>query len=149
MQVLLKIVLTLIKMDVGYGSCISVCSDMEDVPPPNYQDMLIVMKHAYESCRRKHIPIGIAPNIEVSLIVQPDDGRYLVPRNLNFYINEGLLRLKKFAANKTIFKKELTPHAVLTDETDLSSYKIAWSDHTPYSSLATGITKSETTRISQ
>jgi hypothetical protein len=121
---------------------------MEDVPVPKYEDMLIVMKHAYESCRKKHIPIGVAPNIEVSLIVQPDDGRYLVPRNFNFYLNEGLLKLKKFAANKTIFKKELTPHRILTDEKDLSSYKTGWEDHTKYSSLATDISKTET-RISQ
>lgn len=122
-------------------------SDMEDVLSPEYEDMLTVMKHAYESCRRKHIPIGVAPNIEVSLIVQPDDGRYLVPRNLNFYINEGLLKLKKFAANKTIFKRELTPHPIITEEKDQLLYKTAWVDHTPYTNLAKGVSKNETSRM--
>ena len=72
-----------------------------------------------------------------------------MPRNLSFYVNEGLLKLKKFAANKTIFKKELIPHPVLTDETDISSYKTAWQDRTPYSSLATGTAKNETMRINR
>jgi len=111
-------------------------SDMEDVPPPRFEAMLRVMKYMYESCRRKGIPVGVAPNIEVSLIVQPDDGRYLVPRDFRFYINEGLLKLKKFAANQMVFKNELKPHPVLTEENDILLYKTGWADHTPYSPLA-------------
>ena len=53
-------------------------SDMEDYPTPKYEEMIGVMKYMYQACVRKGIPIGVAPNIEVSLIVQPDDGRYLV-----------------------------------------------------------------------
>ncbi len=54
-------------------------SDMEHVPPPRCEDMLVVFRHMYQSCMRRGIPIGILPNIEVSLIVQPTDARYLVP----------------------------------------------------------------------
>ena len=110
-------------------------SDMEDVPPPKYEDMIHVMKYMYESCRRKRIPIGVAPNIEVSLIVQPDDGRFLVPRDVHFYFNEFALKLKRFAAYHHIFKNELKPHEVLTDENDNVPYKTAWSDRTKYSTL--------------
>jgi hypothetical protein len=117
-------------------------SDMEDVPPPKSEDMRKVMKYMYESCKRKGIPIGIAPNIEVSLIVQPDDGRYLVNRNFSFYFNEAALKLKRIVAYHYIFKKELEPHPVLTDETDYIPYKTAWNDHTKYSHLITTETKS-------
>jgi hypothetical protein len=56
-------------------------SDMEDWPPPRYEDMKMVFEHVYESCRRNNIPMDVTPNIEVSLIVQPGDTRYLAPRN--------------------------------------------------------------------
>lgn len=111
-------------------------SDMEDVPPPQYEDMLIVMRYMYEACMRKNIPIGVAPNIEVSLIVQPDDARYLVPRNLRFYKNELFLKLKRKIAYHSIFSKELAPHEVLTEENDSSIYKTGWNDKTHYSKLA-------------
>jgi hypothetical protein len=43
--------------------------------------MLVVFRHLYEACRKNNIPIDVTPNIEVSLIVQPGDTRYLAPRN--------------------------------------------------------------------
>jgi hypothetical protein len=49
-------------------------SDMEAWPPPDYDDMRRVMAAVYDACRRHHVPIGLAPNIEVSLVVNPDDG---------------------------------------------------------------------------
>lgn len=78
----------------GLGAFPTVCifrptigSDMERVPPPRYEDMLIIFRHLYEACRRNRIPIDVTPNIEVSLIVQPGDTRYLAPRNFasSFY----------------------------------------------------------------
>ena len=40
------------------------------------------------SCRRHSVPIGLAPNIEVSLIVNPDDAAFLAPRTPGFYAYE-------------------------------------------------------------
>ncbi len=37
--------------------------------------------HVYEACRRNNIPMDVTPNIEVSLVVEPGDTRYLAPRN--------------------------------------------------------------------
>ena len=54
-------------------------SDMEDWEPPRYEDMLIVFRRLYEACRKNNIPLDVAPNIEVSLVVQPGDTRYLAP----------------------------------------------------------------------
>ncbi len=56
-------------------------ADMEQYPSPRYEDMLVVFRHVYEACRRNNIPMDVTPNIEVSLIVQPGDTRYLAPRN--------------------------------------------------------------------
>jgi len=52
-------------------------SAMEHEPPPRYEDMRRVMKHVWERCRDRKVPIGLAPNIEVSLVVQPTDAAYL------------------------------------------------------------------------
>jgi hypothetical protein len=52
-------------------------SAMADEAPPRYEDMRAVMKHMWERCRARGIPIGLAPNIEVSLVVQPTDAAYL------------------------------------------------------------------------
>ncbi len=53
-------------------------AEMEDWPPPRYEDMVVVHRHMFEACMQKGIPIGIAPNIEVSLICQPTDAIYLI-----------------------------------------------------------------------
>lgn len=54
-------------------------SDLEDLPPPDYESMRRVFRHVYEACRRRWIPVDLAPNIEVSLIAQPGDTLYLAP----------------------------------------------------------------------
>jgi hypothetical protein len=70
----------------GLGAFPTVCifrptvgSDMEAWPPPSSEEMRLVFEHLYEACRKNHIPMDVTPNIEVSLIVQPGDTRYLAP----------------------------------------------------------------------
>jgi hypothetical protein len=102
----------------GVGAFPTVCifrpvigSDMENVPSPAYEDMVDVMRHMYVACRRAGIPIGVAPNIEVSLIVNPDDAQYLVPRTVGFKLDRlKLAIIKKLAALK--FRREMRPHRV-------------------------------------
>ena len=118
-------------------------SDMEHYPVPRYEDMVQIMRYMYETCRKKQIPIGIAPNIEVSLIVQPDDGRYLVQRDWKFYWNEWMLNWKRFLAYELVFKKELKPRKITANENDCRVYGKAWSDQTRYSYLATGSGRKE------
>ncbi len=102
----------------GLGSFPTVCifrpvigSDMEHYPSPRYDDMVRVMRHMYLACRKAGIPIGAAPNIEVSLIVNPDDAAYLVPRTLGFRLDRAWLRLiKRLAWLK--FRRELRPRPI-------------------------------------
>jgi hypothetical protein len=83
-------------------------SDMEDWAPPAYDDMRRVMAYAYDACRRHWLPIGAAPNIEVSLVVNPDDAAMLAPRNAGFYTYEAYRRLVRFAA-RPMFKRRMRP----------------------------------------
>jgi len=105
----------------GVGAFPTVCifrpligADMEHTPPPDPKEMRHVFRYLYEACRKARLPIGIAPNIEVSLIVQPDDAKYLVPHNWRYYWYEGKLRVMRLLA-KPRFRRELRPrHAELS-----------------------------------
>ncbi len=81
-------------------------ADMEDWPTPQYDDMRRVMLHVYEACRRNWIPIGAAPNIEVSLVVNPDETPMLARRDARFYAYEAYRRLAKQVA-KPIFRRRM------------------------------------------
>ena len=50
---------------------------MENYPPPTFSEMVRVFRHVYETCRVHNLPIGFAPNINVSLSLQPEDTLYL------------------------------------------------------------------------
>ena len=81
-------------------------SQMADWPSPAYEDMRTVMAAMYEACRRHRIPIGLAPNLEVGLVVNPDDAAMLAPRTAGFYAYELWRRSLKVAA-RPIFSRRL------------------------------------------
>jgi hypothetical protein len=68
------------------------------------------MQHVYEACRRHWIPIGAAPNIEVSIVVNPDDTPFLAPRTPGFYAYEAFRRIARVVA-KPIFARRQRPRA--------------------------------------
>lgn len=76
----------------------TVGSEMEAWPFPKYEDMRAVMTAMYDACRRHRMRIGVAPNIEVSLVVTPDDAALLSPRTIDFYRYELWRRAMKMAA---------------------------------------------------
>jgi hypothetical protein len=86
----------------------TVGADMETWPSPSYDDMRRVMAHTYEACRRNWIPIGAAPNIEVSIVVNPDDAALLAPRTPGFYLYEGYRRAVRLAA-RPLFSRRMRP----------------------------------------
>jgi uncharacterized radical SAM superfamily protein len=88
----------------------TVGSDMADWPPPRYEDMRFVMARVYDACRRHRIPIGAAPNIEVSIVVNPDDTAFLAERTAGFYAYEAWRRAVRFAA-RPLFHLRMRPRA--------------------------------------
>jgi len=78
-------------------------SDLEKVPPPDPGAMRDVMAYQYEACRRAGIPIGVLP-IEVSLVVQPEEGRELAARRRSGPYEWKLSLLKKAAKPYTAWK---------------------------------------------
>ena len=86
----------------------TVGSDMQDWAPPSYDDMRVVMKHLYNACKRHWLPIGAAPNIEVSLVVNPDDAALLADPGLGYYSYEAWRRFARLAA-RPLFRRRMRP----------------------------------------
>lgn len=53
-------------------------SRMESLPPPDPAEMEVVMRAVWDACRRHLVPVGLAPNVRVSLVVNPEDAAELV-----------------------------------------------------------------------
>jgi hypothetical protein len=87
----------------------TVSSQMADWPSPSFDEMRLVMAEAYDACRRHRVPIGLAPNIEVSLVVNPDDAAFLAPRTLDFFAYEAWRRMLRVAA-RPVFLHEMGTH---------------------------------------
>ena len=54
-------------------------TDLEHLPPPSTDDLVPVFRRLYEACMEKGLPVGVAPNIHVSLVMLPDECRSLSP----------------------------------------------------------------------
>ncbi len=89
-------------------------SDMENLPPPSYESMRRVFKHVHEACRRRWIPLDVAPGIEVSLIVQPGDTLYLAPHGLRSLAYRAWLRSLRSLA-RPYWRWKLRPRRVAGD----------------------------------
>jgi hypothetical protein len=82
--------------------------DMEEWPSPRYEDMVRVMRHVYLACRRHWLPVGAAPNIEVSIVVNPDDTVLLADRTPAFYLYEAWRRSVRVLA-RPLFDRRRRP----------------------------------------
>lgn len=87
-------------------------SELEKYPSPSSADMLKVFQHLYYCMRKNNIPMGIIPNIEVSLVVNPDDTKYLVEKNFSWHIYNFKLKLLKFLAKPYINRELKTKKAI-------------------------------------
>jgi hypothetical protein len=70
-------------------------TDMEDAAPPKTEDLIPVFRRLYEACMEKSLPIGVAPNIHVSLVLLPEECRWFLPNPRRYWLKE--LRLRALA----------------------------------------------------
>jgi len=84
-------------------------SKMEHLPPPDPDAMTVVMRAVWDACRRHLVPVGMAPNVRVSLVVNPEDAAELVlspgPLDLAW---RGALAVGRVAA-KPVFARRMRP----------------------------------------
>ena len=71
-------------------------TDMEDAPPPETEDLVPVFRRLYEACMEKRLPIGVAPNIHVSLVLLPEECRWFLDHPRKYWRRE--LKLKAMSA---------------------------------------------------
>jgi hypothetical protein len=55
-------------------------TDLEDEAPPETADLVPVFRRLYEACMEEGLPIGCAPNVNVSLVLLPEECRTLSTR---------------------------------------------------------------------
>jgi hypothetical protein len=79
----------------GVGAIPTVCvfrpligTDYTDVPPPETEDMIPVFQRLYAACMEHDLPIGISPNVHVSLVLLPDECRSLLDEPNRFWAKE-------------------------------------------------------------
>ncbi len=51
-------------------------TDYEHLPPPCTEELVPVFRRMYEACMERGLMIGVAPNVKVSLVLLPEEGRY-------------------------------------------------------------------------
>ena len=85
-------------------------TEMEDYPSPKFEDMAKVFRRMYESLIKNNIPIGIAPNIHVSLVIQPTEGKYFIEqKNWGYYKYQMKLSLLKMIY-RPLFRLKMMRH---------------------------------------
>jgi hypothetical protein len=81
-------------------------TDFADEPVPSTEDMVLVFRRLYEACMEKGIMIGVAPNVNVSLVMLPREARLLQDNPKKYWMQE--LKLKALTKAFTIrFNREL------------------------------------------
>lgn len=84
-------------------------TDMEDAPPPKTEDLVPVFRRLYEACMENGLPIGVAPNIHVSLVLLPEECRWLLDNPRKYWRKE--LKLKAMSA---LFRMQFARHLLAT-----------------------------------
>lgn len=78
---------------------------MEGTPPPDPEAMKDVFAHLWESVKRAGLPIGVFPEIQVSLVVQPEETADLAPPSFSSKIYEAKLAAIRTLARPYIWWK--------------------------------------------
>ncbi len=83
-------------------------TDLEKAPPPRTEDMIPVFRRLYEACMERGLPIGCAPNVNVSLVMLPDEARWLSDKRypLTDLKLKALSKLVRFNFNRATRKAE-------------------------------------------
>ncbi len=80
----------------------------ESLDPPKTREMIPVFRHLYEACMDHDLPIGLAPNIHVSLVMLPEECAELSPlrRSPRYKLKKLKLGVKKVVF-RNLFRRRL------------------------------------------
>jgi hypothetical protein len=63
-------------------------TDYGNEPPPRTEEMIPVFRRLYAACMERGLPIGVAPGIHVSLVMLPEEARWLQDNPARFWMEE-------------------------------------------------------------
>jgi hypothetical protein len=93
----------------GVGAIPTVCvfrpleaTEYAHLPPPKTEDLVPVFRRLYEACMDRGLPIGVAQNVHVSLVMLPEEARWLQHDKNRYWMGELKLKLMR-----TLFAKQL------------------------------------------
>lgn len=93
-------------------------TDLAAADPPETEDMVPVFRRLYEACMERDLPIGLAPNINVSLVMLPEEGRYLMDdpskyrsKEFKLTVKKKLYRAKFLTSQKLLRQRKLAEQA--------------------------------------
>jgi hypothetical protein len=97
----------------GVGAIPTVCvfrplhaTDYAGVPPPKTEEIVPIFRRLYEATMERGLPVGVAPNVHVSLVMLPEEARWLQHDPNRFWMAELKLKLmRKIFARQ--FRREL------------------------------------------
>ncbi len=67
-------------------------TDYAGLAPPRTEAMVPIFRRLYEACMERGLPIGVAPNVHVSLVLLPEECRSLSDRPNRYWLGELRLR---------------------------------------------------------
>ncbi|NMB84099.1 hypothetical protein GYA28_02310 [Candidatus Roizmanbacteria bacterium] len=72
-------------------------TDLEKTPPPKPKEMLPVFRKLYQTCINNSIPVNMAPNIKVDLVILPEEAKYLLKNHdVKFFLLEAKMAIVRF-----------------------------------------------------
>ncbi|MCZ7582297.1 MAG: radical SAM protein [Deltaproteobacteria bacterium] len=93
-------------------------TDAENDPPPKTEEMIPIFRRYYERCMERGLPIGIAHNVEVSIVLKPEEchyfsdhhGKYLWNKTKIWflrYVLRAVLAVRKWKADHDFYARPL------------------------------------------
>ncbi len=80
-------------------------TDFVQLPPPRTEDLVPVFARLYDACMERGLPIGVAPNIHVSLVLLPEECRLLSDRPDRFRLKRWKLRGMSWAFSRRLRRR--------------------------------------------
>lgn len=85
-------------------------TDYAHVAPPSTEEVVPVFRRLYEACMENRLPVGVAPNVHVSLVMLPREARMLSHEPRRFWRRELELRAMARVFRRR-FERSLRDHA--------------------------------------
>lgn len=84
-------------------------TDYEHLPPPRTEDLVPVFRRLYEACMERGLPIGLAPNIHVSLVLLPEECRWFSDRPGRYWRQQMKLKAMSWVVRRRLSRQFRRP----------------------------------------